>query len=196
MTMQQQASWLMKQCHAQGGAQPHLPPPTLFAGPGICDNLLMKQPKLDERRSYIGRKRLQLAADHEAGHAGWEEDREGLAMLQQASRLMKQVLLKGSPRSVSDADTAMFVDSGDDDSSQPPRSRHGCPQDVPTPTVSDEPSEIVHPSRADRHEQVVAGPIVQMVPSQMQISNGSRPLVTPMPPPPIQSPWRPPIPLC
>ncbi|KAK9843046.1 hypothetical protein WJX74_006165 [Apatococcus lobatus] len=98
---------------------------------------------------------LQAAAHHPQNV---EEDREGMAMLQQASRLMKQVLLKGSPRSVSDADTAMFVDSGDDDSSQPRSHPSGCPQDVPTPTVSDEPSEIVHPSQSG-HEQVVMSPI-------------------------------------
>ena len=118
-------------------------------------------------------------------NADGEEDREGMAMLQQASRLMKQVLLKGSPRSMSDADTAMFVDSGDDDSSQPRSQRQACPQDVPTPTVSDEPSEVVRPSRG-RPDQVGASPIVQMIPSEMQISKGSRPLVTPMPPPPVQ----------
>ena len=108
-------------------------------------------------------------------------------MLQQASRLMKQVLLKGSPRSVSDTDTAaMFVDSGDDDSSQQRLHPPGRLGEAPTPTASDEPCDIVHVQSAsrERNEQVVAAaPIVQMIPSEMQFSNGPRPLVTPMPQP-------------
>ena len=112
-------------------------------------------------------------------------------MLQQASRLMKQVLLKGSPRSVSDTDTAaVFVDSGDDDSSQPRSNQQGCPRDVATPTVSDEPhSDRVRPrGQGERNEQVMAAPIVQMIPSQMQGSKGSRPLVTPCVPHPSAHP--------
>ena len=122
-----------------------------------------------------------------------EEDKEGVAMLQQASRLMKQVLLKGSPRSVSDTDTGgMFMDSGDDDSSQLRSRPVGRVGDMPTPTASDEPSDGVHLHA--KHEQVVPAPIVQMVPSEMQFSKGSRPLVTPMPPDPLDPRPRPVLP--
>ncbi|KAK9858812.1 hypothetical protein WJX84_000664 [Apatococcus fuscideae] len=125
----------------------------------------------------------EMGVEHEGGR--------GIPSLEQAEEMlarhpgammaaMAQVLLKGSPRSVSDTDTAaVFVDSGDDDSSQPRSNQQGCPRDVATPTVSDEPhSDRVRPrGQGERNEQVMAAPIVQMIPSQMQGSKGSRPLV-------------------